>query len=72
MFEVSGAVLESLRQVCRAMQGAGAALSAAQGRRRLLKERYVTEETDYGRVSYGMRVASVDRLALVRGLISPK
>ena len=54
------------------MQGAAAASRAAQGRRRLLKERYVQESSDYGRVSYGMRVATVDRLALVHGLISPK
>ncbi len=54
------------------MQGDPSALSAAQGRRRILKERYVEEETDYGRVSYGMRVATVDRLALVNGLISRK
>ena len=55
-----------------AMQAASSTSGAAQGRRRLLKERYVAEEADYGRVSYGMRVATVDRLALVQGLISPK
>ena len=41
-------------------------------RRRLLKDRYVKELSDYGRVSYGMRVATVNRHDLVNGLISPK
>ena len=54
------------------MQGASSNTGAAQRRRRLLEERYVPEEADYNRVSYGMRVAIVDRLALVQGLISPK
>ena len=55
-----------------AMQAASSAPGAAVGRRRLMKERSVEEESDYGRVSYGMRIASVNRLALVHGLISPK
>ena len=41
-------------------------------RRRLLKDRYVKEESDYGRVNYGLRIATVDRQALVNGLISRK
>ena len=64
--------------------GLTAALHALQGespssqegvqgrRRRLLKDRYVKEESDYGRVNYGLRIATVDRRALVNGLISRK
>ena len=41
-------------------------------RRRLLKDRFVKEESDYGRVNYGLRIATMDRHALVNGLISRK
>ena len=57
--------------VC-SMQAAVSASGGAGGQRRLMKERFVEEDSDYGRVSYGMRIASVDRLSLVQGLISPK
>ena len=40
--------------------------------RRVLKERFVKEQANFGRVNYGMRVAWVDRLALVNGEIMPK
>ncbi len=39
--------------------------------RRMLKERFVKEQSNYGRVNYGMRVAWVDRQALVSGQIYP-
>ncbi|EIE25189.1 neuraminidase [Coccomyxa subellipsoidea C-169] len=39
---------------------------------RLLKERFVKEQSNFGRVNYGMRVAWVDRKALVAGHIFPK
>ena len=54
------------------MQGALTPSDSTQGRRRLLKDRYVKEEANYGRVNYGIRVATVNRLDLVNGLISPK
>ena len=44
----------------------------AHSERRILKERFVKEQANFGRVNYGMRVAWVDRQALVRGEISPK
>ena len=40
--------------------------------RRMLKERFVKEQANFGRVNYGMRVAWVDRQALVTGQIFPK
>ncbi|CAL5221936.1 g4211 [Coccomyxa viridis] len=40
--------------------------------RRILKERFVKEQANFGRVNYGMRVAWVDRQALVTGQIFPK
>lgn len=40
--------------------------------RRILKERFVKEQANFGRVNYGMRVAWVDRQALVNGQIYPK
>lgn len=40
--------------------------------RRMLKEKFVKEQSNFGRVNYGMRVAWVDRLALVNGQIYPK
>ena len=49
------------------MQDALTPSDSAQGRRRLLKDRYVREEDNYG-----IRVALVNRLDLVNGLISPK
>ncbi len=64
-------VLHLSRFAC-AMQGALTPSDSAQGRRRLLKDRYVREEANYGRVNYGIRVATVNRLDLVNGLISPK
>jgi hypothetical protein len=56
----------------------GFAMQTAEGEvmgsqeRRILKERFVKEQSNYGRVNYGMRVAWVDREALVTGQIFPK
>ena len=35
--------------------------------RRLLKEKYVEEQANYGRVCYGIRIARLDRGPLVDG-----
>ena len=40
--------------------------------RRILKEKFIKEQSNFGRVNYGMRVAWVDRQALVSGEIVPK
>lgn len=52
------------------MQISRARVSEEEGR--LLKERFVKEQSNFGRVNYGMRVAWVDRKALVSGQIFPK
>ena len=55
------------------LQGeASSSQEGVEGRRRLLKDRFVKEEADYGRVNYGLRIATVDRHALVNGLILQK
>ncbi len=57
--------------LCEQEFGAGkAAHTEEEGR--LLKERFVKEQSNFGRVNYGMRVAWVDRKALVAGHIFPK
>ena len=40
--------------------------------RRILKEKFIKEQSNFGRVNYGMRVAWVDRQALVNGEVVPK
>ncbi len=52
------------------MQITKARVSEEEGR--LLKERFMKEQSNFGRVNYGIRVAWVDRTALVNGQIFPK
>ncbi|CAL8461845.1 g1376 [Coccomyxa elongata] len=62
--------LESDEAALEGMQIIKARVSEEEGR--LLKERFVKEQSNYGRVNYGIRVAWVDRTALVNGQIFPK
>ncbi|BDA41433.1 hypothetical protein COCOBI_02-2130 [Coccomyxa sp. Obi] len=62
--------LESDEAALEGMQITKARVSEEEGR--LLKERFVKEQSNFGRVNYGMRVAWVDRKALVSGQIFPK